>query len=170
MYKWKTYIDEFYHLISNEEKLVYQPIIDALIGLDYVPLRKRTKGYILSFSNLAHNRVLARFGLRENGEKAFFGLRFSACMEYSQKYAEVIRDRILSSNSRLAKCGECRFCKGDKFVYTYTFPDGDSKAACGAFVLEIPEVTLSDVDEIKRLMGEQHAYFMEHALYMTRAN
>ena len=39
MKKWEVFINEFYELISNEEKLVYQPIIEALVELDYIPLR-----------------------------------------------------------------------------------------------------------------------------------
>lgn len=167
MKKWEEFIFEFYELISNEQKYVYQPIIELLVELDYTPMRKQTKGFILSFNNLAHNRVLARFGVRGGG-KAFFGLRFSSCINYSEKFAGVIRDRILSRNNRLAKCRECGYCKGDKFVYTYTFSNGESKAACGAFVLEIPEVTLSDVDEIKKLINEQHEYFMKNALYIPK--
>lgn len=168
MKKWEEFIFEFYEMISDEEKLVYQPIIETLINLDYTPLKKRTKGFILSFSNLAHNRVLARFGVREGGEKAFFGLRFSSCVYYSDKFANVIRERILARNNRLAKCGQCGYCKGGKHVYTYTFPDGEIKAACGAFVLEIPDATLTDVDEIKRLIHEQHEYFMKNALYLPK--
>ncbi len=164
MKAWEKHIDAFYGMISDEEKLVYQPIITMLIELGYTPMRKQTKGYILSFSNLDHNRVLARFGILEGGGKAFFGLRFSACTNYSDKFTEVVRNRILSNNNRLAKCGECGFCKGDKFVYTYTFPDGEMKAACGAFVLEIPNVTTDDIDEIKRLIGKQHGYFMKYAV------
>ncbi|MDF2512873.1 MAG: hypothetical protein K0S04_2739, partial [Herbinix sp.] len=55
MKKWEEFIFEFYEMISDEEKLVYQPIIEALVELNYTPMRKRTKGFILSFSNLAHN-------------------------------------------------------------------------------------------------------------------
>lgn len=157
-------IDAFYGMISGEEKLVYQPIINRLLELGYTPMKKQTKGYILSFSNLAHNRVLARFGIREGSGSAFFGLRFSSCTNYSGKFAEVIRSRILSSSNRPAKCSECGFCKGDKFVYTFTFPDGETKAACGAFVLEIPDVTTDDLDEINRLISQQHDYFMNLCL------
>jgi hypothetical protein len=164
MNAWEKHIDAFYAMISGEEKLVYQPIINKLVELGYTPMKKNTKGYILSFSKLDHNRVLARFGIREGNGKAFFGLRFSSCANYSDKFAEVVRNRILSSNNRLAKCGECGYCKGDKFVYTYTFPNGEAKAACGAFVLEIPNVAADDIDEIKRLIDEQHLYFMKYAV------
>lgn len=164
MKAWEKHIDGFYAGISDEEKLIFQPIINTLVELGYTPMRKQTKGYILSFSNLEHNRVLARCGIREESGKGFFGLRFSSCTDYSDKFAQVVRDRMLSGNSRMAKCGECGFCKGDKFVYTYTFPDGETKAVCGAFVLEIPNVTADDIDEIKRLILEQHEYFMMHAV------
>ena len=164
MKAWEKHIETFYLMISAEEKLVYQPIINLLIKRGYTPMKKQTKGYILSFSNLSHNRVIARFGVWEGGGNAFFGLRFSSCTSYSHKFAQVVRDRILSSNNRLAKCGECGFCKGDKFVYTYTFPDGEMKAACGAFVLDIPDVTINDIDEIERLIDEQHTYFMKYAV------
>jgi hypothetical protein len=164
MKAWEKHIDTFYSMISDEEKIVYQPIINMLVELGYTPMKKYTKGYILSFSNISHNRVIARFGVREGSESAFFGLRFSSCINYSDKFAEVIRERILSSNNRLAKCGECGFCKGDKFVYTFTFSNEEMKAACGAFVLEIPNVTTDDIDEIKRLIDEQHTYFMKYAV------
>ena len=163
--KWEGFIIEFYEVVSGKERAIYQAIIEELIKLEYTPMRKRTNGFILSFSNTAHNRVLARFGVREGSEKPFFGLRFSSCANYSEKFNNVIRDRILSSNCRLAKCGECGYCKGDKFVYEYTFPDGENKAACGAFVLEIPDVTMDELSEIKRLIREQHEYFMKYALY-----
>lgn len=164
MKAWEKLINTFYGMISGEERLVYEPIIDRLVELGYTPMRKQTKGYILSFSNLEHNRVLARCGVREGSGKAFFGLRFSAMFRLLDKFAGVVRDRMLSGNSRMAKCGECGFCKGEKFVYTYTFPDGETKAACGAFVLEIPDVAAGDLDEIKRLIGEQHEYFMTYAV------
>jgi hypothetical protein len=164
MKAWEKHIDTFYGMISCEEKLVFQPIINMLIELGYTPVKKQTKGYILSFSNLDHNRVLARCGIRGGGGNAFFGLRFSSCANYSKKFADVVRSRILSSNSRMAKCSECGFCKGENFVYTYTFPNGETKAACGAFVLEIPDVTPDDIEEILRLMGEQHEYFMKYAV------
>ena len=164
MKAWEKHIDAFYTMIRGEEKLVYQPVIDMLVELGYTPMKKQTKGYILSFSNIDHNRVLARCGIREGSENAFFGLRFSSCTNYSNKFAEIVRDRLLSSNNRLAKCGECGFCKGDKFVYTFTFPNGETKAACGAFVLEIPNVTTDDIDEIKKLIAEQHEYFMKYAV------
>ena len=159
----EKHIDTFYAMISDEEKPVYRTIINKLLALGYTPMRKQTKGYILSFSNLDHNRVLARCGIREGGQTAFLGLRFSSCANYSEKFVNVVHDRIVSSNNRPAKCSECRFCKGDKFVYNFTFPNGETKASCGAFVLEIPNVSSADIPEIERLIDEQHAYFMKYA-------
>ncbi|MCL2203252.1 MAG: hypothetical protein FWB88_04875 [Defluviitaleaceae bacterium] len=165
MKKWEKNISEFMGMICDEEKTVYKPIMDFLIELEYTPIKKRTKGFILSFSNLSHNRVMARFGIREGSTDSFFGLRFSACTDYSDKFSNVIRERIESKNNRLAKCNSCKYCKGDKFVYTYKFQNGETKAACGAFMLDIPQVTLDNIAEIKKLIKEQHDYFMKHALY-----
>ena len=165
MKKWEKNIEEFMGMIRDGEKAVYKPIMDFLIELGYTPIKKRTKGFILSFSNLSHNRVMARFGVREGSTDSFFGLRFSACTGYSDKFSNVIRERIESKNNRLAKCQSCRYCKGDKFVYTYTFPNGETKAACGAFMLDIPQVAPGDIAEIQKLIKAQHNYFIEHALY-----
>ena len=165
MKKWEKNIDEFMGMIRDEEKNVYHPIIDFLIELEYTPVKKRTKGFILSFSNLSHNKVMARFGIREGSTDTFFGLRFSACADYSNKFSNIIRERIESKNNRLAKCKSCGYCKGNKFVYTYKFENGETKAACGAFMLDVPCIATDDIPEIKKLIREQHDYFMEYALY-----
>ena len=106
---------------------------------------------------------IGAFGVREGGKKLFWVFRLAS---NTDKFADVVRNRMMSSNNRVAKCGQCGYCKGDKHVYTYTFPDGESKAACGAFVLEIPDVALAD--EIKRLIHERHEYFMKNALYVAK--
>ena len=160
MRKWEIMINDFLATLTHEDRALYASIIDHLISLEYFPQKKRVKGLVLSFVNLAHNRVMAHVGMREGSEEPFFGLRFSACSVYSEKFAQVVHDRLLSSGNRPAKCASCGFCKGSKHVYTYRFPDGTQQASCGAFVLEIPHIKPIDLDEIKRLIDEQHAYFM----------
>lgn len=157
----KKAVDAFLSMLSGSDLVIYKQIIEFINEYGYIPQHKKAKGLVISFSNLEHNRVIANMGVREGNTEPFFGLRFSSCKDYSQKFADVIRDRILSSNNRLAKCSQCKFCKGDKFTYTYTFPDGENKAACGAFILEIPNTTADDIAEIKRLLEEQHKYFMK---------
>ena len=159
----KKAVDTFLSMLDDSELNIYKQIINLFYEYGYVPQHKsKTKGLIISFSNLEHNRAIANMGVREGSAKPFFGLRFSSCKDYPQKFADIVRDRILSSNNRLAKCSECRFCKGDKFTYTYKFPDGKIKVACGAFILEIPDITADDIAEIKKLFQEQHKHFMEH--------
>jgi len=51
MKKWEGFVNEFYGTINNEEVSVYQPMIETLVKLGYTPLRKRTKGFVLSFTN-----------------------------------------------------------------------------------------------------------------------
>ena len=165
MRKWEKDVETFLAMLDDEKRFLYRQLIKILVKYEYVPWHKeRIKGYVLSFKNFAHNRVIATMGLREGSAEPFFGLRFSSCADYSEKFARVIHERIASPNNRLAKCAECRYCKGDKFVYTYRFPDGETKAACGAFILEIPDISIDDLEEIEKLVKEQHEYFMKYAI------
>ncbi|MCL1829982.1 MAG: hypothetical protein FWG21_00970 [Oscillospiraceae bacterium] len=164
MKKWEADVEEFLTLVTDDQREIFAHIIDYLKELNYVAQKKRTQGFILSFNNPIHNRVIARFGLRKNSDTGFFGLRYSSTTDYSLKFADVIRERVLSGN-KPARCGECRYCKGEKFTYTYTSEDGRTAVACGAYVLEIPNITLDDLPEVKCLISQQHEYFMTYAIY-----
>ena len=58
----------------------------------------------------------------------------------------------------------CNYCGGEAatHVYTYTFSDGESKSHCGAVALEIPNLTADDINEIKKLIREEHEYLIKH--------
>jgi hypothetical protein len=60
--------------------------------------------------------------------------------------------------------GTCHYCEGEPsaHVYTYIFPDGESRSHCGAFAFEIPDVTAEDLKEIKELIKEEHAFLLKH--------
>ena len=46
MKKWEEFIFEFHEMISDEEKLVYQPIIETLINLGlYAPEKEDERVY-----------------------------------------------------------------------------------------------------------------------------
>ena len=159
----KKAVDTFLSILNNDDLHVYKQLIDILNEYGYLPQhKKKIKGLVIAFSNPVHNRVIANMGIREKCTEPFFGLRFPACIDYSDKFANVIRERILTRSNYLARCSQCNFCKGDKYSYTYKFPDGIIKASCGAYILEIPDVSENDIDEIKRLLEVQHKYFMEH--------
>lgn len=163
MYKWEILTESFLSSLNETDRKNYKELIDILVSYGYQPYKKTTKGIVMTFNNLVHNRVIANMGMRENSDKPFFGLRFSACTEYPEKFHEVVRNRILSSKRRPAKCAVCNYCGGPKHVYVYQFPDG-IQADCGAFVLEIPDINEQDVEDIRKLIDIQHHYFMTYAV------
>lgn len=162
MKKWQSNVELFLSMLSPSDKSNYGQLIDILVGTGYVPHKMRVRGLVMSFKNPAHNRVIANLGIRQGCEHPFFGLRFSACSEYPPKFDDVIRARISSSKSRPAKCGVCHYCDGPKHVYTCEFPEG-TKAECGCFILEIPNINTEDIGAIRELIAVQNEYFMTYA-------
>jgi len=157
-------IDTFLSMISDDEKLIYQPIVRYLSELGYKPQRQKSQGYVISFKHPLHGKQIAKIGIREKNQSVYFSLRFSACTGYSQKFIDVVRDVVISSNQYIPICDTCKLCKGDTHVYTYEFPSGEKTSRCGSYAYEIPNVTADDTIEIKKLLKEQHEYFMIYAV------
>lgn len=156
--------ETFLSMLSADERLIYEPIIAHLLELGYRPQKQSVRGYVVSFKHTLHDRQIAKIGIRGKKPAVFFALRFSACAGYSQRFVDVVRDIVLASDQYVVRCDTCRLCKGDRHMYTYELPNGEIASRCGAYAYEIPGVTLEDVDEIKRLIKEQHEYFMAYAV------
>ncbi|MCL2603059.1 MAG: hypothetical protein FWD90_01105 [Defluviitaleaceae bacterium] len=142
----------------------YRAIAEYLSELGYNP---KKEGSNLSFKHDLHNKQMVKMGRRNDKNRSpFFSLRFSACKSYSQRFAEIVITNINKYPQKSAGCltNTCNYCAGEPgtYVYTHTFPDGESKSHCGAYVLEIPQVTEGDVEEIKGLIREEHEYLMKH--------
>ncbi|MDR0293505.1 MAG: hypothetical protein LBH95_05055 [Oscillospiraceae bacterium] len=154
-----TFLSEF----DDESRPLYQDMAAYLSELGYYPRKQRS--YIV-FRHDSHNREMAKMGVTWTKDHSpYFALRFSACKGYSQRFAEIIGDFIRKNPERLfphCENGNCVFnAEGDKPpVYQYVFPDGTVKALCGAKALVIPDITKDDIDEIKKLIKEEHAYLM----------
>ena len=103
---------------------------------------------------------------RKIGHGPVFALRFSACRGYSQRFADIVSVAVAKRPDRAARCtsNECSWCAGeaDTHVYTYTFPDGDTRSHCGAYALEIPDIAPDDLGEIEKLIKEEHDYLLRH--------
>jgi hypothetical protein len=113
-----------------------------------------------------HSKKIAKMGLGGGKKPApVFGLRFSACREYSEKFAAAAK-KAIDRKPDCAPCltGECRYCAGEPetHVYSYVDPAGERKYVCGAWSLEVPDIAPGDVGEIKRLIREEHIYLMKH--------
>ncbi len=157
-------INSFLSVVGDQIKPLYQEIIIYLSELGYNPQKQRS--YII-FKHDLHNKQMAKTGIGINKDKSpFFALRFSACRGYSQRFTNIVSKAVDRDNFRKALCLDngCNYCGGeaDTHVYTYEFPDGESRSHCGAVALEIPNVTADDISEIKKLIREEHAYLLKH--------
>ena len=161
-----SYLSQF----GNEIKSLYQDIILFLSELGYYP---KKAGSSISFTNDIHNKQIAKIGtnIRKNqAPSPWFSLRFSACSDYSQRFAKIVRDTIVKVTAnnpyRLARCttGECNDCKGeaDSHIYTSTLPNGEQIASCGVYGIKIPNISAGDINEIKKLIKEEHEYLIKH--------
>jgi hypothetical protein len=156
-------VHSFLSELDDVSRPIYQGIIARLSELGYHPQKQRS--YIV-FKHDRHNKQMAKIGIDPKDKAPFFALRFSACRGYSQRFEDVVRVAVEKDNFREALClkSGCDFCRGEaaSHVYTYKFPDGESRSHCGAVALEIPDLTADDVAEIKKLLAEEHDYLIAH--------
>ncbi|MEQ7301659.1 hypothetical protein [Enterococcus avium] len=122
--KQKELIDSFLRTLDAEDKSVYRDIIVYLSELGYNPKKERSH---ISFKHSRHNKQIAKIGIRNKKELShFFALRFSACNDYSQKFAEIVRTNIEKYPSKTPGCidNTCDYCAGepDTHIYSYTLP------------------------------------------------
>jgi hypothetical protein len=157
-------VNSFLSELDDEIKSLYHEIIMYLSELGYNPKKEKSN---ISFKHDLHNKQMAKMSLRRNKEHLpVFALRFSACRGYSQRFADIVSAAIVKYPTRAARCTSagCNFCGGEAIthVYTYAFPGGESKSHCGAYALEIPDITADDIGEIKKLIKEEHEYLLKH--------
>ena len=149
----------FLDTLDAEAAPLYGELILCLSELGYSPIRQQSS---ISFKHSLHNKQLAKVSAA--GPR--FMLRFSACRGYSQRFADAVGAAMARYPKRLARCttGDCTYCKGapDSHVYAYTHPDGTIQTSCGAYALEIPDLTAADLPALKALIREEHAYLMAH--------
>lgn len=162
--KQKELIDSFLLTLTEEDKSVYRDIVLYLSELGYNPKKERSH---ISFKHSLHNKQIAKISIRKKKEVSpFFALRYSACNNYSEKFAEIVRANIDKYPSKTPGCIEntCDYCAGkpETHIYSYIYPDGEKKAHCGASSLEIPNICADDSNEIKQLIKEEHEYLLKY--------
>jgi hypothetical protein len=160
--KQKIIVDDFYSRLAEDRKGLFRELIEYLIETGYKPHKVRANTV---FKHESHNKQMVKIGFSKTGAP-FFALRFSACNGYSDRFAAIVRDSIVKYPSKNARCfdRQCGFCNGapETHSYAFTFPDGTTGNHCGAYALEIPGITAEDLDEIKKLIKEEHEYLMKH--------
>jgi len=158
-------IDGFLTMVDEDIRPQYRELIEYLSEVGYNPYKQRS--YIV-FKHDLHNKQIAKTGIRINKDKApFFALRFSACRNYPEKFAKIVKETMsgdVANNGAACMRGECTYCAGEPatHVYTYTFPNSETKTFCGAGALEIQNIMINNVPNIKSLIREENAYLLKH--------
>jgi len=173
--KQKALIAELIASLPEEQKTVYQSITDYLSELGYVPQKQQVKDFIISFKHNTNGKVLAKIGISK--QIAFISIRFFACKNVSQKYINALHHELVSRNGQYSspthvnpigiitnKCGHCGdICTGGGLGYYYKYPNGKEVSRCGAYPIIIPDISETDIDEMKAVLFEQHSYFLSLA-------
>ena len=158
----KAYLDQ----LDDEMRPLYREIVLFLSAMGYNPKKEKSS---ISFKHDLHNKQLVKLGIKTGKQKESspsFSLRFSACRGYSQRFADIVDAYMKQYPARIARCtdGGCNYCAGeaDTHVYKHECLKGEREAHCGAYAIEIPNMTVDDIGEIKKLLEEEHAYLQQH--------
>ena len=170
-------INDFISYLSDDEKHIYGEIIDLFSELGYIPQRKRVGDFTLSFKHRTNGKVIGKISFGR--QKCSLRIKFFACGDVPEKYTKALYDEAVENENRysrdvpppddepvpsdaiMKKCTlQCAVCTGGKMRYYLTFPDGRRIFRCGAYPVLIPDVAASDIADIKRLIVEQHNYFL----------
>jgi hypothetical protein len=162
--KQEELVNSFLSLLGDDIRPLYHDIVMYLSELGYDPKKEKSS---ISFKHDLHNKQMAKIGFRRNkGNPPFFALRFSACRGYSQRFNDIVGAAVAKPPFHEAQCTKncCNNCAGEAetHVYTYIYPDGKIEFHCGAYALEIPDITADDIGEIQRLIKEEHEYLLKH--------
>lgn len=159
--KQQELVDSFLNTLDNELGSLYREIVGCLSEFGYYPRKQRS--YIV-FKHDWHNKEMAKMGITWTKDASpYFALRFSACKGYSERFADVVRAYINKNPGNLfphCQNGRCVFrADGERTpYYEAAFPSGETQSCCGAKALVIPNNDMVAMDEIKRLIKEEHEY------------
>ena len=163
--KHEELVSSYLNALDVETALLCREIAHYLSGFGYNPVKLKS---CITYKHKSHNKQIVKMG---NG---FISLRFSACRGYTQRFSDIVSaaiDKVSPSNPannpyQVARCimGDCNACggKADTHVYSHIYPDGETKYMCGCYAMRIPDMTMDDIPEIKRLIKEEHEYLMEN--------
>ena len=81
--------------------------------------------------------------------------------DYDEQYIAKLSINPVTSSMITNKCGYCGdICTGGGFGYYYKHPHDKIVSRCGAYPIIIPDIKKNDIDELKRVILEQHNYFL----------
>ncbi|MCL2487991.1 MAG: hypothetical protein FWE80_04840 [Oscillospiraceae bacterium] len=174
--KQKGLISGFIENLPENEKQKFKEITNHLEKLGYIPQKQKVKDFVLSFKHNTNGKIIAKVGIRK--QKGFLSIKFFACKNVPEKYMKALgenaddactrlpppeRDKLLPNEIMLPCTLACDVCTGGKMRYYYQYPNGSETFRCGAYPVLIPDFTENDIDELKRMILEQHEYFLSIA-------
>ena len=173
--KQELLIENLIDLLPNGQKATFKEIVCYLTELGYIPQKQNVRDFILSFKHGGNKKVIAKIGIRK--QNGFISIRYFACKSVSEKYINALQKEFAPTNeqyiSKLGinpvntitnKCGYCGdICTGGGLGYYFKYPDGKEVSRCGAYPIIIPDVEESDITEMKKVILEQHNYFLSIA-------
>ena len=166
--KQKELIGELISKLSADEKLLYEPVINYLLGLDYLVTKRKKTAFTIEFEKYGRVILKLEHGTQHKTDPApylGFWLRFSASEKYSKVFQDAVNHRpkawVERGREWEPKDCSCGLCKGKPRFYHYIREDGTSFDDCGGYTKRIPGITSGDVPEILRMIKEQDEHFHE---------
>ena len=157
-------VNKFLSDNANEQIKLYHDIAVYLSSIGYNPRKQRSS---IVFNHDSHNKQIAKFGIVRTKDKSpYFALRFAACTGYSKRFGDLVDAAVDKEKNGEAGCmtGNCDFCRGEPITHVYKGKrtSGETGTRCGASPITIPDLAENDIDEIKKLIWEQHVYLMKN--------
>jgi hypothetical protein len=183
--KQKCLIKALIDRLPENEKQLYREIINYLTDLGYIPQRKKNTDINLIFKHKQNGKIIMKMGVE--ARKGFIKVKFFACKDLPDKYIAALRDEAelneeraarnknsnpslpvpppdnepMPPNTIMKKCTLlCSLCTGGGMRYYHKYPDNKEIFRCGAYPVLIPDITEKDLNDLKRLISEQHNYFL----------
>ena len=163
--------------LDDESRPLYHDIAMYLFEMGYVPQKQSVSDFVLAFKHRENGKVIAKMGFRK--QKGFLSVKFFACKDVPEKFIAALRieadanedkysnpapphdHHTIPSDEIMKKCTlQCSVCTGGGMRYFYVYPDGKEIFRCGAYPVLLPNITRADLCDLKRLLSEQHNYFL----------
>ncbi|MCL2513886.1 MAG: hypothetical protein FWF08_08285 [Oscillospiraceae bacterium] len=179
-------IDTFINALLENEKQIFRDIINYFSDLGYIPQRKKATDTNLTFVHNENGKIIAKTEIKQ--QKGALKIKFFACKDVPEKYINALRDEFylneqkaernkqgkpsslvvpppdqnpLPSNAIMKNCTlKCGVCTGGKMRYYLKLDDGKEIFRCSAYPVLISNISDNDMNGLKRIILEQHNYFL----------
>ena len=147
-------LEDLFDVLSSDDRTLVSELFKFTIDNNLKCNRSKTKDIIYVFS---HPKTKERIMKFSHGKKQGFmvSLRFHLSKSYSTFFSEAIRKSIEEYDYRYTGCyPRCNKCDGTK-GYIYTYPDGRQFFRCYLELINLPNVSFRELDELKALIITQ---------------